>query len=87
MRRAPRLFSHIRDVLGVVGLTSPIGQDYGTLLRTHMLAVPAYCEASSSLVFQGGSVQDGAEAPWAGRGAWWCLLEGRHEQSQEEAGV
>ncbi|GAB4819121.1 hypothetical protein N2152v2_006167, partial [Parachlorella kessleri] len=55
VRRAGKVFIHIKEVLGLLGpagLSSPIGQDYGTVLRSHMLALPQYCACSSASIFQ-----------------------------------
>jgi hypothetical protein len=64
LRRAGRLFSHLSDVLSRpdVSLGSPPGQEYLTILRTHLLAVPAYCARSNASTFQserGGGIPPG----------------------------
>lgn len=49
VRRAARLFNHVRSVLEVTGVnnTSPLGQDYSHLLRKVLLPVPEYCAAAT----------------------------------------
>lgn len=52
-RKAGKLFSHVTDIIKQASLASSIGQEYSTLLRTHLLSVPAYCNAISSNTFEG----------------------------------
>ena len=45
LRRAGKLFNHIQEVLHVTKLErSPVTQEYVTVLRSYLLATPAYCE-------------------------------------------
>ena len=45
LRRAGKLFNHVREVLQVTKLErSPVTQEYVTVLRSYLLATPAYCE-------------------------------------------
>lgn len=51
--RAAKLFAHVRDVLRLAPGASAINFDYSAVLRTHLLAEPAYCAAAPTSTFQG----------------------------------
>lgn len=53
-KRAKQIFAHVKEVLKVVGLASPVGAEYASVLRTHLLASPEYCAASAPATFHGG---------------------------------
>ena len=52
-RRAPKLFLHVKDALQQAGLSSSLGTDYSSVLRTNLLATPSYCAATPPDTFQG----------------------------------
>ncbi len=53
LRRAAKLFAHVKDVLTLAPDGSAINTDYSTVLRTHLLAEPAYCLVTPTSTFQG----------------------------------
>jgi len=52
-RKAGKVFGHVKDIIKQASLASSIGQEYSTLLRTHLLPVPLYCNAVSIDSFEG----------------------------------
>lgn len=52
-RRAAKLFAHIKEALQRAGLSSHMGMDYSSALRSVLLATPAYCAAAPRDTFQG----------------------------------
>lgn len=52
-RKAGKIFVHVKEIVKQATLASPIGQEYSTLLRTHLLPVPHYCNTVSCDVFEG----------------------------------
>jgi len=53
LRRATKMFGHVREVLGVSGLSTPIGLEYLAVLRAHLLGTPAYCACAKPEDAQG----------------------------------
>ena len=52
-RRAPKLFLHVKDALQQAGLSSSLGTDYSSVLRSNLLATPSYCAVTPPDIFQG----------------------------------
>ena len=52
-RRAPKLLLHVKEALQQAGLSSTLGTDYGSVLRSNLLATPSYCAATPPDTFQG----------------------------------
>ena len=52
-RRAAKLFAHVRDTLQWTGLSSVMGADYSSVLRSNLLAAPSYCAFTPRDTFQG----------------------------------
>lgn len=52
-RRAAKLFAHVRETLQWTGLSSAMGTDYTSVLRSHLLAAPTYCATTPRDTFQG----------------------------------
>ena len=52
-RRAAKLLAHVKDALQWAGLSSTMGMDYATVLRSNFLATPSYCAATPGDTFQG----------------------------------
>ncbi|KAK9806879.1 hypothetical protein WJX72_005975 [[Myrmecia] bisecta] len=52
LRRAGKLFSHVKETLERTSLASPFGTEYSTMLRNHLLAYTPYCQSATSTVFQ-----------------------------------
>ena len=53
VRKAAKLFVHVKDIIAKSSLASSIGQEYSALLRAHLLPVSQYCTVVSSIPFQG----------------------------------
>ena len=53
VRKIAKIFSHVKDTIKQAGLASTIGQEYSTLLRSHILPVDEYCNSVSSSSFEG----------------------------------
>ena len=53
VRKAAKLFVHIKDIIAKSSLASSMGQEYSALLRANLLPVSQYCNVVSSLPFQG----------------------------------
>ena len=52
-KRAKLIFGRVNEALNLVGLASPVGAEYASVLRTHLLASPEYCAASAPATFHG----------------------------------
>ena len=51
--RAAKLFTHVREVLTISGMSTVIGAEYAAVLRTHLLSTPAYCDCAKPEDAQG----------------------------------
>ncbi len=50
--RAAKLLAHVTDTLQWAGLSSTMGVDYATVLRSNLLATTSYCAATPRDTFQ-----------------------------------
>lgn len=53
VRKAAKLFVHIKDIIAKSSLASSMGQEYSAFLRANLLPISQYCNVVSSLPFQG----------------------------------
>lgn len=63
-RRAAKLFAHVRDALLWAGLSSTMGMDYSSVLRSSLLATPSYCAATPRDTFQGVLLSSAQATTW-----------------------
>ena len=62
LRRLPKLVGTLQEVMRQIGLAPGLGAECSTILRVHILSVPAYCQVIPCSMRQGG------------RGRLCCLL-------------
>ena len=62
LRRLPKLVGTLHEVMRQTGLAPGLGVECSTILRVHILSVPAYCQVIPCSMRQGG------------RGPLCCLL-------------
>ena len=63
LRRLPKLVGTLQEVMRQVGLAPGLGAECSTILRVHIVSVPAYCQVIPCSMRQGG------------RGPLRCLLQ------------
>ena len=53
LNRASRTFIAFQRIMSTATLKSPLGQEFGNILRVHLLTVPQYTATATALSFQG----------------------------------
>ena len=53
LRRLPKLVGTLHEVMRQIGLAPGLGAECSTILRVHILSVPAYCQAIPCSLRQG----------------------------------
>lgn len=53
LKRAPRIFTAFQRILSTATLMTPLGQEFGNILRVHLLPVEQYTASATSTAFQG----------------------------------